>query len=118
MIILNAVYCQRLLQPREGDLVSIKKRKVKSNAEESQLEFSSHNSWISACKWHTKSLFHLLSAFYDGKVMLWDLRTAWPLVIIDSHEDKVLCADWWKGDSVISGGVDSKLCISSGISVQ
>jgi len=31
---------------------------------------------------------------------------------------QVLCADWWKGDSVISGGVDSKLCISSGISVQ
>ncbi|KAJ6364715.1 hypothetical protein OIU76_029643 [Salix suchowensis] len=81
-------------------------------------QFSSHNSWISACKWHAKSLFHLLSASYDGKVMLWDLRTAWPLAIIDSHEDKVLCADWWKGDSVISGGVDSKLCISSGISVQ
>ena len=25
--------------------------------------------------------------------------------------------DWWKGDSVISGGADSKLCNSSGISV-
>nr|POE64247.1 protein bps1, chloroplastic [Quercus suber] len=31
--------------------------------------------------------------------------------------DKVLCADWWKGDSVISGGANSKLYISSGISV-
>lgn len=80
-------------------------------------QFSSHNSWISACKWHSESLFHLLSASYDGKLMLWDLRTAWPLAIIDSHEDKVLCADWWKGDSVISGGVDSKLRISSGVSV-
>ncbi|KAI4352479.1 hypothetical protein L6164_006729 [Bauhinia variegata] len=39
------------------------------------------------------------------KVMLWDLRTA------------VLCADWWKGDSVISGGADSNLCISSEIPV-
>ncbi|KAL4597247.1 hypothetical protein ACB092_12G221300 [Castanea dentata] len=46
--------------------------------------------------------------------MLWDLRTAWPLAVIESHNDKVLCADWWKGDSVISGGADSKLCISSG----
>ncbi|XP_057952548.1 ribosome biogenesis protein WDR12 homolog isoform X2 [Malania oleifera] len=81
-------------------------------------QFSSHTSWISACKWHNKSWFHLLSASYDGKVMLWDLRTAWPLAVIDSHKDKVLCADWWKGDSVISGGADSKLCISSEIPVQ
>lgn len=80
-------------------------------------QFSSHTSWVSACKWHNKSWFHLASASYDGKVMLWDLRTAWPLCVIESHEDKVLCADWWKGDSMISGGADSKLCISSGISV-
>ncbi|RVW82788.1 Ribosome biogenesis protein WDR12-like [Vitis vinifera] len=81
-------------------------------------QFSSHTSWISACKWHHKSWFHLLSASYDGKVMLWDLRTAWPLAVIDSHNNKVLCADWWKGDSVVSGGADSKLCISSEIPVQ
>ncbi|KAF8405893.1 hypothetical protein HHK36_007971 [Tetracentron sinense] len=80
-------------------------------------QFSSHTYWISACKWHNKSWFHLVSASYDGKVMLWDLRTAWPLAVIDSHSDKVLCADWWKGDSVVSGGVDSKLCIASEISV-
>ncbi|KAK6152621.1 hypothetical protein DH2020_012260 [Rehmannia glutinosa] len=42
----------------------------------------------------------------------------WPLAVIDTHKDKVLCADWWKHDSVISGGADSKLRISSGISVQ
>ncbi|KAM7519528.1 hypothetical protein LguiB_018490 [Lonicera macranthoides] len=81
-------------------------------------QFSSNTSWISACKWHDKSWFHLLSASYDGKVMLWDLRTAWPVTVIDSHKDKVLCADWWKGDSVVSGGVDSKLCISSEISLS
>lgn len=39
-------------------------------------QFSSHSSWISACKWHNGSSFHLLSSSYDGKVMLWDLRTA------------------------------------------
>ncbi|XP_059670444.1 ribosome biogenesis protein WDR12 homolog isoform X2 [Cornus florida] len=53
-------------------------------------QFSSHTSWISACKWHNKSWFHLVSASYDGKVMLWDLRTAWPLAVIDSHKDKLL----------------------------
>ncbi|KAL2456633.1 Transducin/WD40 repeat-like superfamily protein [Abeliophyllum distichum] len=81
-------------------------------------QFSGHNSWISSCKWHNKSWFHLVSASYDGKVMIWDLRTAFPLGVIDSHKNKVLCADWWKDDSVISGGVDSKLCVSSGISVE
>ncbi|KAG8366953.1 hypothetical protein BUALT_Bualt16G0021800 [Buddleja alternifolia] len=81
-------------------------------------QFSSHNSWISSIKWHNKSWFHLVSASYDGKVMLWDLRTAWPLAVIDTHTEKVLCADWWKNDSVVSGGADSNLCISSGISVQ
>ncbi|WZZ38383.1 hypothetical protein YC2023_034642 [Brassica napus] len=81
-------------------------------------QFASHSSWISACKWHTSSWFHLLSASYDGKIMLWDLRTAWPLSIIETHKDKVLCADWWKGDSVVSGGADSNLRISSGISIS
>ncbi|KNA05180.1 hypothetical protein SOVF_192760 [Spinacia oleracea] len=81
-------------------------------------QFSSHTNWISACKWHKKSWFHLVSSSYDGKVMLWDLRTAWPLSVIDSHSDKVLCVDWWKGDSVVSGGADSKMCIASGISVK
>ncbi|KAF8118020.1 hypothetical protein N665_0006s0024 [Sinapis alba] len=81
-------------------------------------QFASHSSWISACKWHKSSWFHLLSASYDGKIMLWDLRTAWPLSIIETHKDKVLCADWWKGDSVVSGGADSNLRISSGISIS
>ncbi|EOY03662.1 Transducin/WD40 repeat-like superfamily protein isoform 3 [Theobroma cacao] len=80
-------------------------------------QFSSHSSWISACKWHDRSSFHLLSSSYDGKVMLWDLRTAWPLSVLDTHKDKVLCADWWKGDSVVSGGVDAQLRICSDISI-
>ncbi|KAF5185753.1 Ribosome biogenesis protein wdr12-like protein, partial [Thalictrum thalictroides] len=77
---------------------------------------SSHTSWIMACKWHGKSWI-LLSGSYDGKVMLWDLRTAWPVAVIESHQDKVLCTDWWKDDCVISGGADSKLCRSSEISI-
>ncbi|EHA8590454.1 putative Ribosome biogenesis protein WDR12 [Cocos nucifera] len=56
-------------------------------------QFSSHSSRITACKWH------------------------WPLATIDSHKDKVLTADWWKDDSIISGGADSKLCIYSGMAI-
>ncbi|KAK5824822.1 hypothetical protein PVK06_019606 [Gossypium arboreum] len=39
-------------------------------------QFSSHSYWIPACKWHNTSPLYLLSSSYDGKVMLWDLRTA------------------------------------------
>ncbi|CAI9780696.1 unnamed protein product [Fraxinus pennsylvanica] len=56
-------------------------------------QLSGHNSWISSCKWHNKSWFHLVSASYDGKVMIWDLRAAFPLHVNDSHKNKVLCAD-------------------------
>ncbi|KAL9227001.1 hypothetical protein vseg_002750 [Gypsophila vaccaria] len=81
-------------------------------------QFSSHTNWISSCKWHSKSFLHLASSSYDGKVMIWDLRTAWPLSVIGSHDDKVLCVDWWKDDAIVSGGADSKMCIASGISVK
>ncbi|KAI3872295.1 hypothetical protein MKX03_003186 [Papaver bracteatum] len=89
----------------------------KSGSSAPVLQFTSHSSWITACKWHDSSRQHLLSSSYDGKVMLWDLRTAWPLSVIESHKDKVLCADWWGGDSVVSGGADSNLCISSEVSI-
>ncbi|MCL7035648.1 hypothetical protein MKW94_001977 [Papaver nudicaule] len=89
----------------------------KSGSSAPVFQFASHSSWITACKWHDSSRQHLLSSSYDGKVMLWDLRTAWPLSVIESHKDKVLCADWWRGDSVVSGGADSNLCISSEVSI-
>ncbi|TYI18689.1 hypothetical protein ES332_A07G110000v1 [Gossypium tomentosum] len=51
-------------------------------------QFSSHSSWISACKWHNMSPLHLLSSSYDRKVMLWELRTAISF--------SLLCFDWWQ----------------------
>ncbi|KAL0381009.1 UNVERIFIED_CONTAM: Ribosome biogenesis protein WDR12 [Sesamum angustifolium] len=56
----------------------------------------------------------VLTLFFEYGI----LASQWPLAVLDTHKDKVLCADWWKNDSVISGGADSKLCISSGISIQ
>ncbi|XP_038998447.1 ribosome biogenesis protein WDR12 homolog, partial [Hibiscus syriacus] len=96
---------------------SVRKWDVETGKDLSDI-FSSHSSWISDCKWHSWSSFHLLSSSYDGKVMLWDLRTAFPLAIIDSHKNKVLCAGWWKGDCVVSGGAGAQLRISSDISIH
>ncbi|KAG0584770.1 hypothetical protein KC19_3G232900 [Ceratodon purpureus] len=74
-------------------------------------QLSSHTSWISACKWHPKSTFHLLTASYDGTVKLWDTRATIPLVTLTQHKDKVLSADWWKDNNIVSGGADSQLHI-------
>lgn len=82
------------------------------------LQLSSHKSWITACKWHPKSRHHLISASHDGTLKLWDVRSKVPLTTLEAHKDKVLCADWWKEDCVISGGADSTLQIFSNLSIR
>jgi len=79
------------------------------------MQFTSHKGWISACKWHPKSVHHILTASYDGTVKLWDTRATIPLLTMSAHKDKVLSADWWKDDSIVSGGADSHLNIFSNL---
>eukprot|EP00252_Welwitschia_mirabilis_P011392 TRINITY_DN25622_c0_g1_i1.p1 TRINITY_DN25622_c0_g1~~TRINITY_DN25622_c0_g1_i1.p1 ORF type:complete len:454 (+),score=82.46 TRINITY_DN25622_c0_g1_i1:67-1428(+) len=81
------------------------------------LQLSSHKSWISACKWHPKSRYHLLSASFDGTIKLWDTRSKIPLMTVEAHKDKVLCTDWWKEDCIVSGGTDSKMRIFSNLKI-
>ncbi|KAG6553301.1 hypothetical protein Mapa_005035 [Marchantia paleacea] len=75
------------------------------------LQLTSHKGWITSCKWHPRSTFHLLSASHDGTIKVWDTRAKVPLYTVEAHKDKVLCADWWKEDCIVSGGADSKLSI-------
>ncbi|EFJ22134.1 hypothetical protein SELMODRAFT_175982 [Selaginella moellendorffii] len=70
------------------------------------LQLTSHTSWISACKWHRQSPKHLLTSSYDGTVKMWDIRSKVPLQTVEAHKDKVLCADWWREDTVVTGGAD------------
>lgn len=79
------------------------------------LQLSSHKGWITACGWHKISQLHLLSASHDGTIKLWDTRSKIPLHTLEGHKDKVLSADWWKDNSLISGGADSQLLIFSGL---
>ncbi|KAK9068713.1 hypothetical protein SSX86_012828 [Deinandra increscens subsp. villosa] len=79
---------------------------------------SSHTFTIATCKWHKSSCFQLLSASFDKKVILWDIRTTHLYLEVRkqcslSQNSQVLCADWWNGDRVVSGGSDSTLRISS-----
>ncbi|KAL2633693.1 hypothetical protein R1flu_005172 [Riccia fluitans] len=75
------------------------------------LQLSSHKGWITSCKWHPRSTYHLLSASHDGTVKLWDMRAKVPLHTLEAHKDKVLCADWWKDDCIVTGGADSSMSI-------
>ncbi|KAJ7543544.1 hypothetical protein O6H91_09G042900 [Diphasiastrum complanatum] len=81
-------------------------------------QLTSHKSWISVCKWHRRSPYHLLSASHDGSVKVWDIRSKIPLQSLEGHKDKVMCADWWKGDSIVSGGADCQLQIYSNLRVN
>eukprot|EP00897_Mesotaenium_endlicherianum_P005871 jgi/Mesen1/5311/ME000264S04333 len=78
----------------------------------------SHRGWITSVKWAKGSAHHLLSASHDGSIKLWDTRTKIPLYSLDAHTDKVLCADWWSNNTVISGGADSKLAIQSPVDLR
>lgn len=82
------------------------------------LELSSHKAWITACKWHQHSRYHILSASHDGSVKIWDIRSKIPLQTIEAHKDKILCADWWKHDCIVSGGTDSQLQLYSKMQIN
>eukprot|EP00250_Pteridium_aquilinum_P009214 c18520_g1_i1 orf=182-1486(+) len=82
------------------------------------LQLSSHKAWITACKWHGHSRHHILSASHDGSVKLWDIRSKIPLQTIEAHKDKVLCADWWKQDCIVSGGTDNFLQVFSKLQIS
>jgi len=72
-----------------------------------------HDMWVSCVKWSPTSEVELMSGSYDGRSLLWDIRSPKSyLAIISTHEDKVLCCDW-KNGRVISGGSDSKLHMSN-----
>lgn len=77
------------------------------------LQLSSHKAWVTACKWHQQSKYHILSASHDGSVKLWDIRSKIPLHTIEAHKDKILCADWWNRDCIVSGGADCQLQVLS-----
>ena len=70
--------------------------------------------WISTVKWAPESVDSnnvlFASADYDGKVILWDLRTTVPLGSNEMHSGKVLCLDWLVDSSgtlsALTGGSD------------
>ncbi|CAM6107149.1 unnamed protein product [Calypogeia fissa] len=82
------------------------------------LQLTSHQGWITSCRWHRRSTYHILSSSHDGTVKLWDVRAKVPLHTADAHTDKVFCADWWKDDCIVSGGADSKLNILHGVKLS
>ena len=69
----------------------------------------SHKSWATSVEWCPLSPHILASGSYDGTVKVWDIRSSVPMYTMSSHEDKVLCVDWYRGNTVVSGGADKLL---------
>eukprot|EP00850_Spirogloea_muscicola_P023179 SM000334S12548 [mRNA] locus=s334:56275:59967:- [translate_table: standard] len=77
------------------------------------MQLVAHRGWLTAIKWQvplvkvpvTVSVTRLYCEAV-GHAQQGDLV---PLHTLETHKDKVLCADWWRGDSVVAGGCDGAL---------
>ena len=68
---------------------------------------SSHKGWVSCVHWSPDSENHLLSGSYDNSVKVWDIRnTDSALMDLEKHKDKVMCVNWRKTGTILSGGAD------------
>lgn len=69
--------------------------------------------WVSQVRWHPRSPQHFASTDYEGKLHLWDLRSASSAVASKSvHNGKALCVDWVSDNRILTGGSDCCLTAS------
>ena len=78
--------------------------------------FEAHNKWVSQVKCNPQSENVFLTAGYDGKVKMWDLRNQTePLSVLKrqsaSEKDKVFATAWNGASQILSGGSDSHVSV-------
>lgn len=83
-------------------------------------KLASHQGWVTSVSWCPDNVFHLCSASHDGKVKVWDVRSASPLytishVVKDADKVKLFSCHWSRGGRgvIVSAGEDKSLFIDS-----
>ena len=62
--------------------------------------------------WCSGSDTHFVSGSHDSLLKMWDVRsTKTPLFDLSGHSDRILCCDWSRSDTVVSGGADNDMKI-------
>ena len=80
------------------------------------MSFDAHNRWVSQVKTNPSAENVFISAGYDGKVKMWDLRSPTePLSILKrqnaTEDDKVFALAWNGASQILSGGTDSHISV-------
>ena len=80
------------------------------------MSFDCHDKWVAQIKVNPQAEQVFLTAGYDGKVKMWDLRnTTEPLSVLKRQNatdtDKVFALAWNGGSQILSGGTDSHISV-------
>jgi WD40 repeat protein len=105
-----------VLAGMEDGLIKVFDLRSQSTKAQSVMEFAAHQKWVSQVKCNPQSENVFLSAGYDGKVKMWDLRNATePLSTLKrataGEKDKVFGVAWNGASQILSGGVDSHISV-------
>jgi WD40 repeat protein len=100
----------------EDGLIKLFDLRSHSTKAQSVSVFEGHQKWISQVKCNPQSENVFLSASYDGKVKMWDLRNATePLSTLKrsvaTEKDKVFSVAWNGASQILSGGTDSHISV-------
>lgn len=108
---------QYLLGGQEDGCLKVYDLRRASGAKASAvMTFEAHDRWISAVRVNPKAENVFLTAGYDGKVKMWDLRNQTePLAVLkrttENKDDKVFACAWNGASQILSGGADNHVSV-------
>ncbi len=83
-------------------------------ATQSRVYAGAHTAWVSSVAINPLNRNVVVSAGYDGKVMVWDVRgSKKPLQKICLQKDKVMAAGWNGAQKIVSGGCEGQIYVHS-----
>ena len=105
-----------VLAGMEDGFVKVFDLRNSSTKSQSVMEFSAHQKWVSQVKCNPQSENVFMSAGYDGKVKMWDLRNPTePLSTLKrataGEKAKVFSVGWNGASQILSGGTDNHLSV-------
>lgn len=107
-----------VLAGMEDGVVRVFDLRTSASSTKSQavLSFECHEKWVSQVRTNPQSENVFLTAGYDGKVKMWDLRSAVePLSVLKraqaTDQDKVFALAWNGASQILSGGSESHISV-------
>ena len=105
-----------VLAGMEDGIVKVFDLRQQATKAQSVIVYECHQKWVSQVKCHPQSENVFLTAGYDGKVKMWDLRNQKDALSTlkrqaATDKDKVFATCWNGSDQILSGGTDSHISV-------